>query len=83
MRDLLPVDETQKHKLPDKFDKEHCGEARDLVLLMTSFDPMKRPSAKEILEGKLKSYIKKVKERTKRNRNRRRLKMTVTSDFLA
>lgn len=53
-------------QLPDKFKEQHCHEAAELVLSMTSSNPMERPSAKEILEGKLKSYIRKIKQKKRK-----------------
>ena len=72
MGNLLPIDEKQKPKLPEKFREEHHSEAADLVLSMTSFDHMQRPSATELLEGKLQSYIRKVKLGTKKKQKKKK-----------
>ena len=61
MKKLLPIEESQKPNLPEKFIEEHCNEAADLVLSMTAYNHTQRPCAKSILEGKLPAFTRKLK----------------------
>ena len=74
MTDLLPVEAKQKPKLPKKFAEEHCDEAADMILLMTSYDHTQRPSANTILEGKLASYSRKLRSQSKKKLSKQRKK---------
>ena len=73
MRKLLPIKAEQEPELPEKFTEEHCSEAAELILLMTSYDHTQRSCAKSILEGKFKSFSKKVKTHV-RKKNKRKVK---------
>ena len=72
MTDLLPIEAKQKPKLPKKFAEEHCDEAADMILSMTSYDHTQRPSAESILEGKLASYTRKLKVQSRKKLSKQR-----------
>ena len=67
---LFPKQADQERRWPPEFNTEHCREATELVNRLTSYDPTKRPTAKELLEpGEiLQAYHRKI---TKRNSKKR------------
>ena len=71
MMKLLPLEPKQKPSLPEKFTEEHCNEAAEMILLMTSYDHTKRPTANSILEDNLPSYTKKLNMHSRKKKKRK------------
>ena len=57
------MSEKDEHKLPTSFIEEHCKEATDLIISMTAYKHIRRPTAEGILNpgGLFESYTRKLK----------------------
>ena len=76
---LVLPERKEMGKLPTEFHQEHCREAVSLVQAMTASDHNDRPTAKEIFEGALQNYSRKITKRKLKKQQLQRRRSTTPS----